>query len=214
MENRLAPFSWHPPFSYLYILIRTQLNFLSSRPNMPISLSLSSWEVLQRLNHFSSPLWDLLQKLHDSLVVVSLELDTVLQVRPYQDRVECCPQPTGNAFSYAPQDIVDLSDHKGTLLAHHWLFAHQDLDPSPLSYFPAGHSPHITVHGVTPLQVQYPAVAFVEFQKVSVCSALQPVNILQYEGCFRSNALYFIKLVHNVRGECWWYRSRDWTFPQ
>jgi len=31
---------------------------------------------------------------------------------------------------------------------------------------------------------------------------------LIYEGCSKSNASYFIMLVHNVRVECWWYGSR------
>jgi hypothetical protein len=34
----------------------------------------------------------------------------------------------------------------------------------------------------------------------------------KYEGCLDSNASYFIILVHDVRGGCWWYGSRGWTF--
>ena len=33
------------------------------------------------------------------------------------------------------------------------------------------------------------------------------------EGCSKSNASYFITLAHNIRGRCWWYDSRGWTFP-
>jgi hypothetical protein len=33
-----------------------------------------------------------------------------------------------------------------------------------------------------------------------------------YEGPSESNA-YFIMLAHDVRGRCWWYGSRCWTFP-
>jgi len=31
-------------------------------------------------------------------------------------------------------------------------------------------------------------------------------------GCSKSNASYFIMLAHNIRGRCWWYGSRSWTF--
>ena len=34
-----------------------------------------------------------------------------------------------------------------------------------------------------------------------------------YDGCSESNASYFIMLVHNVSSGCWWYDSREWTFP-
>jgi len=30
--------------------------------------------------------------------------------------------------------------------------------------------------------------------------------------CFKSNFSYFIILVHNVRGRCWWCGSRGWNF--
>jgi len=34
-----------------------------------------------------------------------------------------------------------------------------------------------------------------------------------YEGCSESNACCFITLAYDVRGGCWWYGSRGWTFP-
>jgi len=34
-----------------------------------------------------------------------------------------------------------------------------------------------------------------------------------HEGHSEINASYFIMVAHNVRGECWWYGSRGWTFP-
>ena len=34
-----------------------------------------------------------------------------------------------------------------------------------------------------------------------------------YEGCSDSNVSYVIKLAHDVRGRCWWYGNRGWTFP-
>ncbi len=36
---------------------------------------------------------------------------------------------------------------------------------------------------------------------------------LNYVGHSKSNASYFIMLAHNIRGGCWWYGSRGWTFP-
>ena len=32
------------------------------------------------------------------------------------------------------------------------------------------------------------------------------------EGCFESNASYFIRLAHDITGRCWWDGSRGWTF--
>ena len=34
-----------------------------------------------------------------------------------------------------------------------------------------------------------------------------------YEGRSEINASYFIMLAHDVRGGCWWYGGRGWTFP-
>jgi len=32
-----------------------------------------------------------------------------------------------------------------------------------------------------------------------------------FERCSESNASYFVMLVHNIRGRCWWSSSRGWT---
>ena len=34
-----------------------------------------------------------------------------------------------------------------------------------------------------------------------------------HHGCSKSNTFYFTMLVHNIRGRCWSYGSRGWTFP-
>ena len=34
-----------------------------------------------------------------------------------------------------------------------------------------------------------------------------------YECCFKNNTSYFILSAHDIRGGCWWYSSRSWTFP-
>ena len=36
---------------------------------------------------------------------------------------------------------------------------------------------------------------------------------IKYEGCSKSNGSYFIMLVHDVRGGCWWYDNRGQPFP-
>ena len=41
----------------------------------------------------------------------------------------------------------------------------------------------------------------------------QTAQMGEYDGCFKSNASCFIVLAHNIRGRCWWYGSRSWTFP-
>ena len=38
-------------------------------------------------------------------------------------------------------------------------------------------------------------------------------NSITYESCPKSNASHFIMLACNIRGRCWWYGSRGWTFP-
>jgi len=49
--------------------------------------------------------------------------------------------------------------------------------------------------------------------------AVQPMWLFRilrkniYQGYSESNASYFVMLDHKVRGGCWWYGSRSWTFP-
>ena len=38
-------------------------------------------------------------------------------------------------------------------------------------------------------------------------------KFLAYEECSKSNASYLITLLYDISGGCWWYGSRDWTFP-
>jgi len=42
---------------------------------------------------------------------------------------------------------------------------------------------------------------------------MKDVKLSKYEGCSGSNDPYVIMLANNIRGECWWYGSRGWTFP-
>jgi len=34
-----------------------------------------------------------------------------------------------------------------------------------------------------------------------------------YDDCSKRNISFFVTLVHDIRGSCWWYGSREWTFP-
>jgi len=36
---------------------------------------------------------------------------------------------------------------------------------------------------------------------------------IKLQGRFKSNASYFIMSAHDIRGGCWWYGNRVWTFP-
>ena len=38
-------------------------------------------------------------------------------------------------------------------------------------------------------------------------------ELLLHKCCSEGNVSYFIMLADNIRGGCWWYSSRGWTFP-
>ena len=64
-------------------------------------------------------------------------------------------------------------------------------------------SPQYTMHIQATLFRQEQTASYKLFQRCHVC-----------EDCSKSNASYFIMLAQKVRGGCWWYGSRDWTFHQ
>ena len=75
----------------------------------------------QFLHHFSSPLLDSLQYVCIPLVLGSLELEPVFQVRLHQGRVEekdRIPWPVSNAFANSPQNTIALLGLKGLSLGH------------------------------------------------------------------------------------------------
>ena len=39
------------------------------------------------------------------------------------------------------------------------------------------------------------------------------MSCTNYKGWYKSNASYVVMLVHDVRGRCWLYGSKGWTFP-
>ena len=63
------------------------------------------------MDHFCGPPLDVFQQVHVSLVLRTLHLDTVLQVRPHQHRVEGqdhLPHSAGHSSLDAAQDRVDF----------------------------------------------------------------------------------------------------------
>ncbi|KAK4827388.1 hypothetical protein QYF61_017793 [Mycteria americana] len=93
------------------------------RPTPPVCiLGMTSYGgVFQPLDHFRGPSLDLLQQLHVLLVLMTPELDAVLQVRSHQSGVEGqnhLPRSAGHASFDAAQDTVGLLGCECTLLAH------------------------------------------------------------------------------------------------
>ena len=70
---------------------------------------------------------DTSEEVHISPIMKTPNLDTVLQVRPHQCRVEGqyhLPQPAGHTSFDAAQDMVGFLGCEGTLLAHVQLAVH------------------------------------------------------------------------------------------
>jgi len=77
--------------------------------------------VLQTLHQPRCPSLDMLQQLNALLVLRRPKLNTVLQVRPHQCRVQGhdhLSTPAGHIIPETSQDAVVLLGHLGTLLAH------------------------------------------------------------------------------------------------
>jgi len=92
------------------------------------------------MDHFCGPPLDALQQVHVSPVLRAPHLDTVLQVRPHQRRVEGqdhLPRPAGHASSDAAQDTVGFlshtSFHHTSILAYSFL--HTQAPSSTNLYF-------------------------------------------------------------------------------
>ena len=97
-----------------------------SKLNKPKSLKLSS-DVLPLSNHFCGPPLDLLQQIHIFLVLVTIGLDTVLQMGHHEGSIESdnpLPLPAGPFFFDAAQNTIGPFGCKGTLLAHVQIFVH------------------------------------------------------------------------------------------
>ncbi|KAK4824458.1 LOW QUALITY PROTEIN: hypothetical protein QYF61_015836 [Mycteria americana] len=115
------------PFKYWKAAIRSPHSLLFSRLNKPNSLSLSS-RGAPALGSFSWPSSGPAPAGPRPSCAEGPELDTALQVRSHQSRVEGqnhLPQPAGHASFDAAQDTVGLLGCQRTLLAHVQLFVHQ-----------------------------------------------------------------------------------------
>ena len=124
-------------------------------------------EMLQSLNHFCGSVLDSLKTF---LVLCELrvrELDTILQMRSHQGRVEGeenGSQSNNYTPSNTPQDAISFLGHKGTVLAYGHPAVHQD----PQVLFPCAalqqvSSQPILVTGVVLAQMQDSTLALVVF---------------------------------------------------
>ncbi|KAK4822662.1 hypothetical protein QYF61_019029 [Mycteria americana] len=137
--------------------------------------------VLQTLHQLRCPSLDSLQHLNVSLVVGGPKLNTVVEVRPHQCRVQGhdhFPSPAGHAIFDTSQDAIGFLGHLGTLPAHiqpavnqhpQVLFcqaAFQPLFPKP-----------VALHGVAVTQVQDLALGLVEPHTIDLSPSIQPVQV-------------------------------------
>lgn len=98
-------------------------------------------------------------------------LDTVLQVRPHQGRVEeqdHLSQRAGSAVPNVLQETIGLFAYSWSWTA---CFPPGPLGPSPQSCFPRAQPPACPGG-----QEQEPALGLAEFQKVPLCPSLQPLR--------------------------------------
>ena len=132
------------------------------------------------MHHFCGPSLDVLQQVNVSTVLNTPHLDSVLQVRPHQHRVEGqnhLPQPAGHASFDAAQDKVGFLGCEDTVLAHALFSIHQ----YPQVFFSrAVFSPFIpqlvlVVDVVTSTKVQDLTFGFVEPREVLLGPLLKPV---------------------------------------
>ncbi|KAK4831815.1 hypothetical protein QYF61_019245 [Mycteria americana] len=130
--------------------------------------------LLQTLHQLRCPSLDTLQHLNVSLVVRGPKLNTIVEVRPHQCRVQGhdhFPSPAGHAIPDTSQDAIGFLDHLGSLCAH----VHPAIDqPSQLS----SHSSQVcSVHGVVVTQVQDLALGLVEPHTIGLSPWIQPVQV-------------------------------------
>ena len=158
-EKSLSLPSLHPPFRFLYALMRCHLSLPFSRLNSPSSLSLFFIvEVLHSIHHPCGPLFEYLQKIHVSLVQGRPELDTVLQAEG-KDYFLQFSDETHNAA----QDTVHLLCGEGTSLAPVKLGVHQA--PRPFS---------AKLHLHTPIpQFQFLSSSIFQFASASTRTSMQ-----------------------------------------
>ncbi|KAK4810173.1 hypothetical protein QYF61_010485 [Mycteria americana] len=137
--------------------------------------------LLQTLHELRCPSLDSLQHLNIPLVVGGPKLNTVLEVRPHQCRVQGhnhFPSHAGHAIFDTSQDAIGFLGHLGTLLAHiqpavnqhaqvlFCLAAFQPLFPKP-----------VALHGVAVAQVQDSTLGLVKPHTIGPSPSIQPVQV-------------------------------------
>ncbi|GAB0203357.1 hypothetical protein GRJ2_002801300 [Grus japonensis] len=132
-------------------------------------------------SYLCCPSLDTLQHLNVLLVVRGPKVNTVLEVRPHQSRVQGdhhFPSPAGYTISDTSQDAVGLLSHLGTLLAHIQLAI--DQHPQVL-FYQAAFQPllpkPVVLHGVVVTQLQDSTLSLVAPHTTDLCPSIQPVQI-------------------------------------
>ena len=121
----------------------------------------------------------MLQQVYVSHILRTLHLDTVLQVRPHQHRVEeqdHLPRPAGHSSFDAAQDTIGFLGCKGALLVHLQLAIHQ----YPQVFFGRAAlnpfiSQFVSVVDVASTQMQDLSFGFVEAHEIHLGPLLKPV---------------------------------------
>jgi len=137
--------------------------------------------VLQTPLEPRCPPLDTLQHLEVFLVVRGPKLNTVLQVRPHQCRVQVhnhLPAPAGHTIPDTSHDAIGRLGHLGTLLAH----VQPAVDQNPKVLFRwAAFQPLfpklVALHGVVVTEVQDPAFGLVEPHTVGLGPSTQSVQV-------------------------------------
>jgi len=179
-------------------------------------------EMLQALHHLCGSLLDPLQEIPIFYVLGSPELNTQLQVRPDQCRVERedhFPWPTGHSPFNAPQDPIGLLNHQGTVRAHRQTVIYQDpqvlLHRAPLQQVM---SQPVLILAAIPSQVQDSALAFLNLiwfiaaQLISLSRAcwmaVQPPGVSATPSSFYHWYPYWRCTLSPQQGPWWRYWTR------
>ncbi|PKU46486.1 hypothetical protein llap_3205 [Limosa lapponica baueri] len=138
-------------------------------------------EVLQPSDHLQSPPLDPLQQVHVPSVLMTPELDAVLQMGSPESRAEGqnrLPQPAGHASFYAAQDAGGVLGCQSTLPAHGKLLIHEHSQVLLLraSLQPLSPQP-VFVPGIAMSQVQDLALGLVDLHEVCTGSPLKSVQV-------------------------------------
>ena len=114
------------PSGYCVAAIRSLQTLLQDEESQ-LSHPVLTGKVLHSFDHFCCPPLDTLQQVKIPPVLRTEQLDTLLQMRSHQHRVEGqdhFPQPADHAPLDAAQDTVGFLGCEGTLLAHVQLAIH------------------------------------------------------------------------------------------